>query len=60
MNNKYDLNINAPSSYTSKNKVLELPKANVVNEIPDNANKVRKKIIRGVIKHDTPSNQQGK
>lgn len=58
MQNKYDLNINAPGSYTSKNKSLELPKINLMNEIPDNANKVRKKVIRGVIKHDAPSNQQ--
>lgn len=59
MQNKYDLNITAPSSYINKNKSSELPKTNVMNEIPDNANRVRKKTIRGVIKHDASSNKQG-
>jgi|GEM_PF-7049733 len=58
MQNKYDLNIAPQSPYINKSKAIEQLKENVINEIPDNVNKVKKLVIRGVIKHDTSSNQQ--
>lgn len=58
MKNKYDLEIAPPNSYINKNKANEQHKSSVMNEIPDNVNKVKKRVIRGVIKHGTTSNQQ--
>lgn len=58
MNNKYDLDINLPSSYANKSIPTEQKNTNLMNEIPNNINKVIKKVIKGVIKHDTSSNKQ--
>lgn len=59
MQNKYDLNITTKSPYDNKNNTSEKVKQNLINEIPNNVNKVKKLVIRGVIKHDASSNQQG-
>ena len=58
MQNKYDLNISTKSPYENKSNTSEKLKQNLINEIPNNVNKVKKLVIRGVIKHDSSSNQQ--
>jgi hypothetical protein len=58
MQAKYDVIITPPSSYAIKQKATEQLKSNIVNEIPDNLNKVKKTVIRGMIKHDSLPNQQ--
>ena len=57
MQNKYDLNISPPSPYLKKENITEQLKMNVLNQIPDGVNKVKKLVVRGVIKHDTSSNK---
>lgn len=63
----FNVNISPPSGYSSEK--LSKTNAEVTSnksvqkieikpfEIPDNINKVRKKTIRGVIKHDSPSDR---
>lgn len=58
MQNKYDLNIPTKSPYENKSNTSEKLNQNLINEIPNNVNKVKKLVIRGVIKHDATSNQQ--
>ncbi|MDX1915426.1 MAG: hypothetical protein SFU55_07565 [Methylophilus sp.] len=67
MPTNFDVTVSPPSKYSSDkfsktNADLPLKKSEhkveiAPLEIPDNINKVRKKTIRGVIKHDGPSDK---
>ena len=52
--------INIPNSYgDTRRESKSIPKKETIKKIPNNTNKVRVKIIRGVLKgDDSTSNQQ--
>lgn len=66
MPNKLDIPISIPRGYspqdsTNKTKTSSSqPTRNIQEikpkEVPDNINKVRKKLIKGVVRHDSSSN----
>ncbi len=59
MNNSPSISIDAPNSYGVNSQVINRQEAAKINEVPNSTNKVKKKVIRGVLKHDTSPSQQG-
>lgn len=57
MQSKYDIDIILPNSYVQKNHPSEKQADFKVEEIADLENKVKKRVIRGVLKHDAAQNK---
>lgn len=55
MPNKFDIPISIPNGYSSQDSTNKIEKIKP-KEVPDNINKVRKKLIKGVLRHDASSN----
>ena len=54
-----ELDINVPDSYgQNENRKDSIPTEGSITEIPESTNKVRKRIIRGVLKGDGSSQDQ--
>lgn len=59
MNDEREMNIDVPKSYGSNpDNSQSIPDENVIYKIPYSTNKVRKKIIRGVLKGDVSSSNE--
>lgn len=65
MPSNFDIPISLPTGYSSKNisktnseRIIKKSQQIIEpSEIPENLKKVRRKTIRGVIKHDSPSDR---
>lgn len=65
MPSNFDIPISLPRGYSTENtsktnseRVIKKSQQIIEpSEIPENLNKLRRKIIRGVIKHDSPSDR---
>lgn len=58
MPSNYELNLEKHNPYsTNKKDASEQIKKEVLTEIPDSVNKVKKRVVRGVIKHDAASDK---
>lgn len=56
--NSPDIRIDVPESYSRKLPPTTLSDSEQIKEVPNATNKVRKRVIRGVLKHDTPPSKQ--
>lgn len=58
-NSSNDIKIDVPKSYSRQLSPTTQSASEEIKDVPNATNKVRKRVIRGVLKYDAPPSKQG-